>query len=97
EDVKIYGAKGLAWLKVEEAEVKGPIAKFLTDEEKSAIVERAEATDGDLLLFVADKTTVVYDSLGALRLKLGKKLNLIDEKIFNFLWEIGRASCRERV
>ena len=86
EDVKIYGAKGLAWLKVEEAEVKGPIAKFLTDEEKSAIVERAEATDGDLLLFVADKTTVVYDSLGALRLKLGKKLNLIDEKIFNFLW-----------
>ncbi|ALX48175.1 aspartate--tRNA ligase [Lentibacillus amyloliquefaciens] len=86
EFVKIYGAKGLAWLKIEGDEVKGPISKFLTDEEKDDLVTKAEAGDGDLLLFGADKTDVVYDSLGALRLKLGKELDLIDESKFNFLW-----------
>ncbi|MGP4107170.1 aspartate--tRNA ligase [Virgibacillus sp. L01] len=84
--VKVYGAKGLPWLKVEGDELKGPIAKFLTDEEKSGIVKRASAADGDLLLFGSDKTAIVYDSLGALRLKLGKELQLIDESKFNFLW-----------
>ncbi|RLL47993.1 aspartate--tRNA ligase [Oceanobacillus piezotolerans] len=86
EFVSVYGAKGLAWLKLEGEELKGPIAKFLSEEEKTNISNRAEATDGDLLLFVADKSSVVYDSLGALRLKLGKELNLIDEAEFNFLW-----------
>ncbi|WP_047979690.1 aspartate--tRNA ligase [Ornithinibacillus contaminans] len=84
--VKVYGAKGLAWLKVEGDELKGPIAKFISDEERQGLVEKAAATEGDLLLFVADKTSVVYDSLGALRLKLGKELELIDETKFNFLW-----------
>src|SRR5699024_2148050 len=56
EDIKVYGAKGLAWLKVEGTDLNGPIVKFLSDEEKAGILERAEATDGDLLLFVADKT-----------------------------------------
>ncbi|GGA69172.1 aspartate--tRNA ligase [Ornithinibacillus halotolerans] len=84
--VKVYGAKGLAWLKVEGAELKGPIAKFITEEEKQGLLTSAGAEDGDLLLFVADKTSVVYDSLGALRLKLGKELGLIDESKFNFLW-----------
>lgn len=86
EFVNVYGAKGLAWLKVEEEEVKGLISKFLSDEEKAAIMDKAKAKSGDLLLFVADKSTVVYDSLGALRLKLGKDLGLIDEEVFNFLW-----------
>ncbi|MGJ9457066.1 aspartate--tRNA ligase [Oceanobacillus sp. CF4.6] len=86
EYVKIYGAKGLAWLKVEGDELKGPIAKFLTDEEKANLSNKANAIDGDLLLFVADKTSVVSDSLGALRLKLGKQLELIDTSKFNFLW-----------
>ncbi|WP_096270679.1 aspartate--tRNA ligase [Paucisalibacillus globulus] len=86
EFVKVYGAKGLAWLKVEEEELKGPIAKFISDEEKQGLFERANAENGDLLLFVADKTSVVYDSLGALRLKLGKENGLIDESKFNFLW-----------
>ncbi|SFD57107.1 aspartyl-tRNA synthetase [Lentibacillus persicus] len=86
EFVKVYGAKGLAWLKIEDDEVKGPIAKFLTDEEKDGLVKKAEAGNGDLLLFGADKTDIVYDSLGALRLKLGKELDLIDESKFNFLW-----------
>lgn len=84
--VKVYGAKGLAWLKVDADEVTGPIAKFLSDEEKRAIISHAGGEDGDLLLFVADKETVVYDSLGALRLKLGKELGLIDQSQFNFLW-----------
>ncbi|WP_156291161.1 aspartate--tRNA ligase [Oceanobacillus salinisoli] len=84
--VKVYGAKGLAWLKLEGDELKGPIAKFLSDEEKSGIISKANAQDGDLLLFVADKNSVVYDSLGALRLKLGKELQLIDESKYNFLW-----------
>ncbi|MFD1413975.1 aspartate--tRNA ligase [Oceanobacillus jeddahense] len=86
EFVNVYGAKGLAWLKVEEGEVKGPISKFLSDDEKEAIVDKANANSGDLLLFVADKSSVVYDSLGALRLKLGKDLELIDEEAFHFLW-----------
>ncbi|MGX4669698.1 aspartate--tRNA ligase [Cerasibacillus sp. JNUCC 74] len=84
--VKVYGAKGLAWLKVEGAELKGPIVKFLSEEEKSGLMTAAQAEDGDLLLFVADKTNVVYDSLGALRLKLGKELKLMDESAYNFLW-----------
>lgn len=84
--VKVYGAKGLAWLKAEGADLKGPIAKFLTEEEKTGLIERASVTDGDLLLFGSDKTSVVYDSLGALRLKLGRELGLIDESQFNYLW-----------
>ncbi|MBC5637615.1 aspartate--tRNA ligase [Ornithinibacillus sp. BX22] len=86
EFVNVYGAKGLAWLKVEDGELKGPIAKFISEEEKQGLLELANAEDGDLLLFVADKTSVVYDSLGALRLKLGKELGLIDESKYNFLW-----------
>jgi len=84
--VEIYGAKGLAWVKIAEGVFSGPIAKFISESEQKAIMEEANATDGDLLLFVADKNKVVYDSLGALRLKLGKELNLIDESAYNFLW-----------
>ncbi len=86
EFVGRYGAKGLAWLKVENEGLKGPIAKFFSEEEQKSLVQTAQAEAGDLLLFVADKKTVVHDSLGALRNKLGKDLNLIDEKLFNFLW-----------
>ncbi|CAN7308339.1 aspartate--tRNA ligase [Rossellomorea sp. LjRoot5] len=86
EFVSRYGAKGLAWLKVEEEGLKGPISKFVTEEDASAISTTANAEAGDLLLFVADKKSVVADALGALRLKLGKDLKLIDETVFNFLW-----------
>ena len=86
EFVSRYGAKGLAWLKVEEEGLKGPISKFVTEEDASAISTSADAEAGDLLLFVADKKSVVADALGALRLKLGKELKLIDETKFNFLW-----------
>ncbi|TQS74655.1 aspartate--tRNA ligase [Ornithinibacillus gellani] len=86
EFVKVYGAKGLAWLKYEESELKGPIAKFLSEDEKQGLMDEANVENGDLLLFAADKTSVIYDSLGALRLKLGKELELIDTSEFNFLW-----------
>lgn len=86
EYVNRYGAKGLAWLKVEENELKGPIAKFFDVEEQKALRAVLDASAGDLLFFVADKPKVVADALGALRLKLGKELELIAESKFNFLW-----------
>ena len=81
-----YGAKGLAWLKVTEEGLNGPIAKFFEGDAATGIIEATEAQAGDLLLFVADKSSVVADALGALRLKLGKELELIDESQFEFLW-----------
>src|SRR4051812_33573920 len=86
EFVAVYGAKGLAWLKVDAEGLKGPIVKFFSEEDAQAIKATLEAADGDLLLFVADKKSVVADALGALRLKLGKELGLIDPSQFNFLW-----------
>ena len=62
--VKIYDAKGLAWLKVTEEGFTGPIAKFFSEEEKAILIERLEAETGDLLLFVADKKSIVHDALG---------------------------------
>ncbi len=85
EFVKRYGAKGLAWLKVTEEGLTGPIAKFFT-EDGDTLQQIVEGEAGDLILFVADKKSVVADSLGALRSKLGKDLGLIDESVFNFLW-----------
>lgn len=86
EFAAVYGAKGLAWLKVEADGVKGPIAKFFEGEAAAALTERAEAEAGDLLLFVADSASVVADALGALRLKFGKELGLIDNSVYKFLW-----------
>jgi len=86
EFVAVYGAKGLAWLKAEEEGLKGPISKFVTEDEQSAIQAALQIEVGDLILFVADKKNVVADALGALRLKLGKELELIDQSKFNFLW-----------
>ncbi len=86
EFVADYGAKGLAWMKVKDNELTGPIVKFLSDDELTAIKSEANAEDGDLLLFVADKSKIVYASLGALRMKLGKDLDLIDKSKYNFLW-----------
>ncbi len=86
EFVAVYGAKGLAWLKVDAEGLKGPIAKFFSEEDVHALKASLEAAEGDLLLFVADKKNVVADALGALRLKLGKELGLIDQSLFHFLW-----------
>jgi aspartyl-tRNA synthetase len=83
-----YGAKGLAWLKVDADGLKGPIAKFFDGEDGVSLSSKLQAEPGDLLLFVADKKSVVADALGALRSKLGKDLNMIDESRYEFLWII---------
>ena len=88
EFAKIYGAKGLAYIKIEGGEIKSPIAKFFKEEELKEIVDKFDAKDGDILFFVADKPKVVYDTLGALRSKLGKDLNLYNENEFKFLWVV---------
>ncbi|MCX7570327.1 aspartate--tRNA ligase [Tumebacillus sp. DT12] len=84
--VKRYGAKGMAWIAVQEEGVKSPIAKFFSEEEMARIIETAGAQKGDLLLFAADSKKVVADSLGALRQKLAKELGLVNESEFKFLW-----------
>lgn len=86
ELVKLYKAKGMAWITVEENELKSSITKFFSEDELKAILDRVKAEPGDLICFVADKNEVVYDSLGQLRLEVAKKLNLIDDKEFKFLW-----------
>lgn len=84
---KIYGAKGLAWMKVTEEGLTGPIARFFSEEtDQTALVEQMGAEAGDLLLFVADRDKVVYDALGALRNHLGKALDLIDKSKLAFAW-----------
>jgi aspartyl-tRNA synthetase len=81
------GAKGLAWVKVKpEGGWQSPIAKFFTDEQRQAIDARLEAAPGDLLLFVADAAKVTNAVLAELRLRLGRKLGLIDDSRFEFVW-----------
>jgi aspartyl-tRNA synthetase len=83
----IYRAKGLAWIKVkEDSSWQSPIAKFFTDEEKNALKKRIDMEPGDIIFFVADQAKVVNDALGNLRNHLGKRLGLIDENDFNFVW-----------
>ncbi|MDG0824624.1 aspartate--tRNA ligase [Staphylococcus equorum] len=86
EFVNIYGAKGLAWVKVVDDGLNGPIAKFFENDHVEKLQSLTGAQAGDLVLFVADKPSVVAQSLGALRLKLAKELNMIDETKLNFLW-----------
>ena len=87
--VKGYGAKGLAYLCVQEdGSYKSSFSKFMTPEELDALVAAMKGEKGDLLLFAADKNSIVYSVLGALRVELGKQLGLIDESKFNFLWVV---------
>ncbi len=84
--VKGYGAKGLAWMKVNKDGIQSPIAKFLEDEVIENLKETLGLEEGDLVLFVADKNSVVYGSLGALRLNLAKEFDLIDKSKDEILW-----------
>ena len=86
EFVNIYGAKGLAWVKVVDDGLSGPIARFFETTHIEKLQSLTNAESGDLVLFVADKPNVVAQSLGALRLKLARELDLIDESKLNFLW-----------
>ncbi|UTM56338.1 aspartate--tRNA ligase [Photobacterium sp. CCB-ST2H9] len=91
--VAIYGAKGLAWLKVNDLSagmegIQSPVAKFLTEEIIHAIIERTGAQSGDIILFGADKANVVAEAIGALRLKLGKDLGITNESAWAPLWVV---------
>ena len=84
---KEFGAKGLAYIQLkEDGSVKSSFAKFMKEEEMTALIDAMEGKPGDLLLFAADKDSVVYDVLGNLRLEIGKKYDMIDESLYNFLW-----------
>ena len=86
ESAKVYGAKALAYLKLNDGVMSGSIAKNVTEQQQKALIERLGMENNDLVLIIADKKNVAQTALGALRVKLGKELNLIDESKFNFLW-----------
>src|SRR4030066_479737 len=85
DEVKTFGAKGLAWIKVKNG-FESPIAKFFPEQTLKLIAKKLEAEEGDLLLFVADKERIVNDSLARLRNEFGKRLNLIKNDMYKFLW-----------
>lgn len=87
EVVKTYKAKGMAWVSIDNnKEIKSSFAKFMTDEEMKALLDYAGAGAGDLICFVADKNSTVFDALGQLRLEVAKKLNILNPDEFKFLW-----------
>ena len=89
EYVKTYfGAKGLAYIKLTADGITSPIAKFLSEDEMKAIIEKTEAKTGDVIFIVTDKKKVVHSALGALRLRIGKDLELINKDDFKFLWVV---------
>ncbi len=84
---KGYGAKGLAYIAIgEDGSIKSSFAKFMKDEEMTALISAMEGENGDLLLFAADKTKLVYDVLGALRVELANQLGLLDKNVYKFVW-----------
>ncbi len=84
---KGYGAKGLAYIAIgEDGTIKSSFAKFMKDEEMTALISAMEGENGDLLLFAADKTKLVYDVLGALRVELASQLDLLDKNVYKFVW-----------
>jgi aspartyl-tRNA synthetase len=85
-EAKVFGAKGLAWIKVTDGGFESPIAKFFKEGQVREMATRLGAKPGDLMMFIADRSRIVAETLGYLRLLMGKRLNLIDEKKLNFLW-----------
>ena len=87
EFAKGYGAKGLAYIAIQEdGSVKSSFAKFMKEEEMKALIEAMQGEAGDLLLFAADKTKLVWDVLGALRLELARQMELFDKEEYRFVW-----------
>ncbi|MCF8025458.1 MAG: aspartate--tRNA ligase [Desulfobacteraceae bacterium] len=84
--VAVYRAKGLAWIRVKEDEWQSPITKFFSEEEKKEMAERLDMQPGDLVFFGADQPAVVNEALGHLRVHLGRKLGLIDDSVYRFVW-----------
>ncbi|MGI6751057.1 MAG: aspartate--tRNA ligase [Anaerovoracaceae bacterium] len=89
EMIKVYGAKGLAWIRVGKNENSSSFGKFFTDDGMKEIIDRFKGSEGDLILIVADKKkSVVLDSLGFLRREIADSLDLLDDSKFNFLWVV---------
>jgi aspartyl-tRNA synthetase len=88
EIAKTFGAKGLAWVRIEGEKWAGPIAKFFGEKEKEAILKNAAASEGDTIFLVADKKKIVNDSLGNIRVMLGKKLGILDESKDDIFWVV---------
>ena len=88
EFVKTYRAKGMAWIVVEEGGLRSQITKFLDEDTVNAVLKKADAQPGDGILIVADKNSVVYDALGALRIEVANRFDMIDKTKFNFLWVV---------
>ena len=86
EYVKTYRAKGMAWIVVEEGNLRSQITKFLSEDTVNAILAKTGAKTGDGILIIADKDSVVYDALGNLRLEVARRFDMIDKNKFNFLW-----------
>ena len=87
DSAKEFGARGLAYIQLkQDGSVKSSFAKFMKEEEMTALIDAMQGKPGDLLLFAADKDSVVYDVLGNLRLEIGRKYEMIDESLYNFLW-----------
>jgi aspartyl-tRNA synthetase len=85
--VAVYKAKGLAWIKIkEDSSWQSPIAKFFTDEEKQALKERLDMEPGDIIFFVADQAKITNEALGQLRNELARRLELVDENSYEFIW-----------
>ena len=84
--VKTYKAKGLAWIAIKENEIQSVITKFMSEDTVKKLLERADAKPGDILFFCADTNDIVFASLGALRLHLAEKGNLIDKSKYDLLW-----------
>lgn len=88
EEAKHYGAKGLVWIKNEEAGITSSVSKFFTEDELKAICDRCEASVGDIVFIVSDKAKVVFDTLGFLRRRIAGQLGMLDDNQFNFLWVV---------
>lgn len=88
EHAKLYGAKGLAWMVVEENGVRSPIAKFLSEDEINLLLERTNAEVGDIIFIIADEWETSLNAMGQIRLEVARKLNLIDKDKYNFLWVV---------
>jgi len=86
EFAKSYGAKGMAWISVEEDGLKSAITKFMSEDEINRIIKRMDAEPGDLICFIADTDEIVFEVLGRLRLEIAEKLDLIDDSKVNLLW-----------
>jgi len=86
EFVKIFGAQGMAWIKIQPDGWQSPIAKFLADDVRAVLSERLELKEGDIVFFVADQSKIVHDALGNLRVRLAQQLQMIDPKQYNMVW-----------